>query len=188
MELKPISFMVLGMLRLGATSGYAIKSAADVSTRFIWPVSQAQVYPELARLEEHGMVTRREDPLGKRSRSSYALTEKGEGALDAWLGSSQEMPMQFRSEGLLRLFFADTLPIEEQITLVARLREHYRQDQKRIYDGDLGEELAKCKNMEIPYPMLVGVFGQSMSAHAERWLAGLEIQLKEKQADAGSSS
>jgi DNA-binding PadR family transcriptional regulator len=42
---------MLGMLRLGARSGYAIKKTADLSTKYFWPTSLAQVYPELARLE-----------------------------------------------------------------------------------------------------------------------------------------
>ena len=65
-KLKPPAYLMLGMLRLGASSGYAIKKAADVSTRFFWPTSLAQVYPELARLEREGLVTRRDDAHGAR--------------------------------------------------------------------------------------------------------------------------
>jgi len=50
-ELKPPAYLMLGMVRLGARSGYAIKRAADASTRFFWPTSLAQVYPALGRLE-----------------------------------------------------------------------------------------------------------------------------------------
>jgi len=53
-KLTPSAFLILGMVRLGARSGYAIKKAADVSTRFFWPTSLAQVYPELARLVGRG--------------------------------------------------------------------------------------------------------------------------------------
>src|SRR5207248_9293619 len=49
MKLRPPSYLMLGMVRLGAKSGYAIKKATDVSTRVFWPTSLAQVYPELAR-------------------------------------------------------------------------------------------------------------------------------------------
>ena len=51
MKLGPSAYLLLGMLRTGASSGYAIKKLADVSTRFFWPTSLAAVYPELARLE-----------------------------------------------------------------------------------------------------------------------------------------
>jgi DNA-binding PadR family transcriptional regulator len=72
---------MLGMVRLGARSGYAIKRAADFSTRFFWPTSLAQVYPELAKLERAGLLIRHEDPQGSRERYAYQLTEQGETTL-----------------------------------------------------------------------------------------------------------
>ena len=126
MKLRPPSYLVLGMLRLGARSGYAIKKATDISTRVFFPTSLAQVYPELGRLENDGLVTRREDPHGARSRSAYELTAGGEEALLAWLRSPRFAPTQFRDEGLLRLFFADALPVEDQIELIRRMRDRSR--------------------------------------------------------------
>jgi DNA-binding PadR family transcriptional regulator len=126
MKLRPASYLMLGMLRLGAKSGYAIKKATDISTRVFFPISLAQVYPELARLESDGFVTRRDDPHGGRSRSAYDLTPEGEEALLAWLRSERFTPTQFRDEGLTRLFFADALPHDEQIALVRRMRDRAR--------------------------------------------------------------
>ena len=88
MKLGPPAYLMLGMLRMGASSGYAIKKLADVSTRFFWPTSLAAVYPELARLERGGLVSRRDDPRGGRARSAYALTANGRAALLRWLRSS----------------------------------------------------------------------------------------------------
>jgi DNA-binding PadR family transcriptional regulator len=126
MKLRPSSYLVLGMLRLGAKSGYAIKKATDISTRVFFPTSLAQVYPELARLAGDGLATRREDPHGGRSRSAYELTNQGEEALAAWLRSERFAPTQLRDEGLLRLFLADALPHEDQIALVRRMRDRAR--------------------------------------------------------------
>ena len=80
-KLTPTSYLMLGMVRLGVSSGYAIKKAADTSTQNFWPTSLAQVYPELARLEGAGLLTRRSDPQGGRERSAYTITERGEAAL-----------------------------------------------------------------------------------------------------------
>ena len=126
MKLRPPSYLVLGMLRLGVKSGYAIKKATDISTRVFFPTSLAQVYPELARLEADGFVVRREDPQGRRSRSAYELTDKGEQALLTWLRSERPVATQLRDEGLLRLFFSDALPREDQIALVRRMRDRAR--------------------------------------------------------------
>ena len=51
------------MLRLGRRTGYEIKSLVDVSTRFFWAASYGQIYPELARLEELGLVKGEADSL-----------------------------------------------------------------------------------------------------------------------------
>jgi len=179
LKLKPPSYLMLGMLRLGARSGYAIKKAADVSTRFFWPTSLAQVYPELARLERAGLVTRREDPHGARARSAYEITADGDAALLAWLRSTREEPLQFRDEGVLRLFFADALPGEDQLTLVRRLRERAlsAEAQMRREIIPLAEVLEQAGTR---YPAVVASLGADAYAHAEKWLARLEARLDEE--------
>jgi DNA-binding PadR family transcriptional regulator len=127
-KLGPASFVVLGMLRIGLRSGYAIKRGADRSTKHFWPISLAQVYPELARLEEAGLVTGREDPHGARARRAYEITEKGEEALLDWLRAPRDAPPQVRDERLVRMFFADALPRDDQVALVRRLRESHEQE------------------------------------------------------------
>jgi DNA-binding PadR family transcriptional regulator len=179
-KLRPISYMVLGMLRLGATSGYAIKKAADASTRNLWPMSLSQVYPELARLEEHGLVTRHEDPHGARERSAYELTEEGEAALLTWLRSAHETPLQVRSESMLRLFFADVLSVEDQIELVQRMRDRYREAKVHMYDGDLRSALADFEEAGISYPVILGLLGEAYYDVAVKMLTELEEELEAK--------
>src|SRR5436305_10055931 len=105
MTLTPTAYVILGMIRLGRATGYEIKQLVDVSTRFFWAASYGQIYPELRRLEEQGLVASEGDPQGGRQRRSYALTEDGERALDAWLGSAAPLTLEMRDEGLLKLFF-----------------------------------------------------------------------------------
>jgi DNA-binding PadR family transcriptional regulator len=178
MKLKPISYMVLGMLRLGASSGYAIKKAADASTSRIWPVSLAQVYPELARLEEAGLVSRHDDPHGARARSSYELTERGEEALIAWLRSPSETEIQVRAEGMLRIFFIDALPDKEQMALAGRAREVIRDIRTHMYDKDLRGPLDDFDERGIRGPLFLGRLNEAMMERGEEWFAQLEAMLK----------
>jgi PadR family transcriptional regulator, regulatory protein AphA len=122
MRLKPSSYLILGMLNLGHDTGYAVKRTVDLSTRFFWAASLAQVYPELAALEAAGYVVSAEDAHGARRRKTYRLTDQGRAALDEWLRNERVPDFQFRDEGLLRLFFADALPPDEALELVQRLR------------------------------------------------------------------
>ena len=105
----PTSYLVLGMVRLGVSSGYAIKKIADQSTQNFWPTSLALIYPELARLEEGGLLNRRSDPQGRRARSAYTITERGEVARTAWLRAEKVAAVQIRDEAMLKLFMADAL-------------------------------------------------------------------------------
>jgi DNA-binding PadR family transcriptional regulator len=66
--LSPTAYVILGMLGLGARTGYDVKGIVDQSTRFFWAASYGQIYPELSRLEELGLVTGRLAPTGGRKR------------------------------------------------------------------------------------------------------------------------
>jgi PadR family transcriptional regulator, regulatory protein AphA len=178
MKLRAPSYLMLGMLRLGATSGYAIKKATDLSTRFFWPTSLAQVYPELAALDEAGLVSREDDPQGARARSSYQTTPAGDDALRAWLRSPKEAPSQFRDEGVLKLFFADALPAEDQATLVRRLRERAEATERHMRD-EIAPLAEAFRQQGIAYPEIVANLGADTHAFVANWLARLEAQIED---------
>jgi DNA-binding PadR family transcriptional regulator len=177
-NLKPISYLVLGMLRLGAKSGYMIKKGADLSTSTFWPTSLAQVYPELARLERHGLVTRKDDPRGALKRAAYELTPEGEEALLAWLRSSRTAPTQLRSEAMLRLFFADALPKDEQGALVRRMREKSKELQSNLTAVNLRAAMDDFGENEVRFPLLVKHWGEALLSQTAEFLDELERELE----------
>lgn len=105
MEVSPTGYVILGMLRHEARSGYEIKQIVDHSTRFFWAASYSQIYPELRRLAKAGLVTGTEQPRGGRKRTVYELTEAGRGELRRWLDEDPQT-FEVRDEALLKLFFA----------------------------------------------------------------------------------
>src|SRR6476469_4519627 len=117
MELSYTAYVILGMLRKGPKSGYEIKAQADISTRFFWAISYGQIYPELKRLEEAGLIEGVTDPRDGRQRRVFSITPLGEDALHEWLTRSGELHSELRHEGILRLFFADALDHEERLEL-----------------------------------------------------------------------
>ena len=118
-SLTPTARVILGMLALGARTGYDIKRAIDLSTRFFWGASYGQIYPELHRLEERGVVEAEPDPKGGRRRTAYSLTAAGEKALRSWLRDDSSFLFEMRDEGVLKLLFGDLLDRDD---VVANLR------------------------------------------------------------------
>ncbi|MGE5617481.1 MAG: helix-turn-helix transcriptional regulator [Candidatus Woesearchaeota archaeon] len=102
--------VILGMVAKGLRSGYDIKQLVDRSTRHFWAASYGQIYPELRRLEEEGLIEGRPDPAGGRARTVYELTPAGESALREWLLSDAGLTYEVRDEGMLKLFFSDVEP------------------------------------------------------------------------------
>jgi PadR family transcriptional regulator AphA len=177
MKLKPPSHLMLGMLRLGARSGYAIKKTADLSTKYFWPTSLAQVYPELARLENAGLVRRSDDSYGARTRSAYKLTDAGETALLTWLRSPHQAPVQVRDEGLLRLFFADALTPADQLALIRRLRESDQAAANRIRT-EIAPPANAAKHTGTRFPIVVAELSADIYTYAAEWLTRLEAELE----------
>ena len=119
MKTTAVTPVVLGLLALGSRSGYDIKTVVDRSTRFFWAASYGQIYPELRRLEEAGLVEASEEPRGRVRRRVYSITTEGARAVQKWL-REEETAFELRDEGLLRLFFRDLLPDDEVLDLVRR--------------------------------------------------------------------
>jgi PadR family transcriptional regulator AphA len=114
--------VVLGMIGLGARSGYEIKQTVERSIRFFWTISPVQIYPSLQQLERAGYITGRADPRGRRQRRVYEITPAGRQALRDWLRQSVPMPFELRDIGLVKLFFANTLEPAEAADLLAAIR------------------------------------------------------------------
>jgi DNA-binding PadR family transcriptional regulator len=122
MELSSTAYVILGMVSREARSGYEIKAAVDSSTRFFWAASYGQIYPELKRLSEAGLVGGIDAPRGERKRTVYAITAAGEAELQGWLRRPPEVA-EMREEGLLKLFFAGVLPPEDAVATLRAMRE-----------------------------------------------------------------
>jgi len=119
-QLSPTARVILGMIAIGkASSGYDIKQLVDKATRHFWAASYGQIYPELRRLKDHGLIRGRSQPTGGRARTVYELTDTGERALLDWLRADDEQLYELRDEGLLKLFFSEA---ERRIEIVRAIR------------------------------------------------------------------
>jgi DNA-binding PadR family transcriptional regulator len=177
MELHPTAYVVLGMLRLGKRTGYEIKQLVDNSTRFFWAASYGQIYPELKRLEEAGLVRGQEEPRGGRQRRAYELTPDGERALAEWLRDSDEAGNEMRDLGLLKLFFSDAVEPQDRAALARSARERHEATVAAL--ERVGQE--KPANAENAMPLEVLHFGLDFHRWCADRFARMEQELQERE-------
>jgi PadR family transcriptional regulator AphA len=151
-RLRPPDYVVLGMVRLGAQSGYDIKKLVHDSIRFFWTISEAQIYPSLERLERAALVRGRSAPQGRRRRPNFDNTPQGEAALRRWLTSAEAMPFELRDIGLVKLFFADALDRADALGLLQAVME--RSHERVAALNRIEPEAKRYKAAGIRHPAL----------------------------------
>ena len=170
-ELNPTAYVILGMVSKEPRSGYEIKAVVDQTTRFFWTASYGQIYPELKRLSEAGLVSGVDSPTGGRKRTVYEITADGEEELKAWLRQPPRT-YEMREEGLLKLFFAGVLPPAEAAEILRSMGEHRRAMATRLREM---EPLAAAKT--DPFPLMVLQSGIEFTEWFADWCERMEEQV-----------
>jgi DNA-binding PadR family transcriptional regulator len=169
--LTPTARVILGFLCLGMRTGYEIKRASDISTKYFWGASYGQIYPELRRLEAAGLVRSKEEPRGAVRRRAYTLTSAGKGAVNEWLLEPREL-FELRDEGLLKLLLGELMTREQLLELVRRRRDWYELSAREF--RAIGEGLGPVDNPSVEV-LRYGIDWMEWSAE---WFADLEERLK----------
>ena len=121
--LRATSWAVLGMLSFDEElSGYDMKKWADWSLRFFyWAPSYSQIYGELHKLEELGLVTSRiVDKNDVRGKRLYRITAEGERAVTAWANESPAEPAVLKHGVMLRMWLGHTADPEKLREVLGR--------------------------------------------------------------------
>lgn len=105
-----LRYALLGSLADHPRTGYELQKHFQQSLAYAWPASHSQIYPELARLLEDGLIE--QAGAGARNSKTYAVTEAGLDRLRSWL---RETPpdRRVRSDAALRTFFLWLLEPDE---------------------------------------------------------------------------
>jgi DNA-binding PadR family transcriptional regulator len=180
-QLSATAYVILGFVRNEPRSGYEIKALVDNSTRFFWAASYGQIYPELKRLSEAGLIVGSDTPTGGRRRTVYEITADGEEELRAWLRQVPET-FEMRDEGLLKLFFADALPREEAVEILRAMRA-----QRLAVNARLRAIEQMKGEMDDPFPMTVLRGGLEFTEWFADWCERMEAQLLDSALEERSS-
>jgi PadR family transcriptional regulator AphA len=168
-DLTSTSYAILGLLAIKPWTTYELAQQMDRTLSRFWPRAKSKLYEEPKKLVAHGFARAREDAVGRRRRTIYAITPKGRRALTDWVAAPAAGP-ELEFEQLLKVFFSDsgtTSDIRRQLDDV-RTWVHERTlvnaDVARSYLDDEG-----------PFPeraavnMLVGRFLDDFLEAVDRW-------------------
>lgn len=113
--MKKTRYVILGLLKEENLSGYEVKKIIDTRMSFFWQESFGQIYPELNKMKEEGLVEVFDigsEENTKRERIKYKITAKGEEELKKWMEQENEKDT-VRSEFLLKMYLSTPENIEE---------------------------------------------------------------------------
>jgi PadR family transcriptional regulator AphA len=172
-ELSKPAYVVLGMIATGRRSGYAMSRTAKDATRHFWAMSDGQIYPQLKSLSEDGYITGERETQGGRERVVYSLTDTGRRALDEWLSSGERAHFELRDEGLLRLFFAEEVSVDQLRAQIEVMVRRHRRAIEHLEDlapkaGDMA-----CAHLTLRY-------GLDLHAFSIDWYDRLDADLAER--------
>ena len=115
-----LKYALLGQLARGPQTGYGLAKSFASSLNYAWSASRSQIYPELARLLDEGMI--RQTASGPRGSKVYETTPKGLSELRHWLRET-EPDRGGRNELLLRIFLLWLLERDEAGAYLRREKE-----------------------------------------------------------------
>lgn len=173
MQLTPTSYVLLGTLSFGPRTGYSTKTLLDKSIRFFWATSYSQIYPELKRLAEAGLVEGTDTTEGGRRRVEYRITDEGREALRGWLCQPPEI-FEMRDEGLLKLFFSNAASPDCAIKTLRSIRERHEMMGRQLQELAEG---AKGLQPGNPYPDIVRRAGVEFFRLFGEWCSKTEHEL-----------
>jgi DNA-binding PadR family transcriptional regulator len=119
----------LGLLAGGPASGYDLLKEFETSMANVWPATQSQLYSELNKLADSGLIEVR--AVGPRGRKEYAITDAGHTELQRWVTSPQDDP-PFRSAGLLRVFLLGLIPADQARAHLEQMAGHADDEIRRL--------------------------------------------------------
>jgi DNA-binding PadR family transcriptional regulator len=112
-----LRYALLGMLAVQPGTGYELAQRFDSSMSNAWHASHSQIYPELAKLQEAGLL----EVVGEGARRSrtYGITEAGRADLRDWLVETEPIRTQ-RNETTIRWFLLQLLSPEDRRAVLER--------------------------------------------------------------------
>ncbi|BBY03413.1 PadR family transcriptional regulator [Mycobacterium seoulense] len=187
---------VLAALLEGESSGYDLAKDFDASVANFWMATPQQLYRELDRLAEQGLIQARLVHQERRpNKRLFALTDAGRDAIREFTGQPPK-PLAIRDELLVKVQAADAgdTPavrefVSERLRWATAKLQRYERLRARVLNGrDEEEYLAQAERIGPYLTLLRGImFEEENIRWAERALAVIDHRLSAAAESAASS-
>lgn len=148
--MKKTRYVLLGLLQEEELSGYEMKKIIDIRMSFFWQESFGQIYPELSKMIEEGLIDFSNiEATGKikREKIRYKITPKGAKELKQWMEAENEKDTS-RSEFLLKMFLSTDKNVEEMRKHIIQFKEQSEQKLElfNLFDVQLNQNIEMHNN------------------------------------------
>jgi PadR family transcriptional regulator AphA len=127
-----LRYAILGYLSTAPGSGYDLSQQLQGGLGWFWSASHSQIYPELRRLEEDGLVEGAPTTVGEKlEKRVYSITDAGREALTKWV-AGPPVYRPNRDPERLQLIFKDMAGLEDIRRHLEAHREHFRQRREQL--------------------------------------------------------
>ncbi len=158
-----LKYAVLAALLEGEASGYELSKLFDVSLANFWPATPQQLYRELERLAQDGLVEARVVQQERRpNKRMFTLTAAGRQQLGTFAVEPTRRPTAIRDELLIKIQAMDgTDPeapralVEERLSWARGKLGRYERVRERLLAGRTEEEYLREADRIGPYLTLM---------------------------------
>ncbi|MBP1817844.1 PadR family transcriptional regulator [Mycobacterium sp. OAE908] len=165
----------LGLLAQEPGSGYDLLKHFEKSMANVWPATQSQLYGELNKLADSGLIE--VSAVGARGRKEYRITDAGRAELRRWVNSPHDDP-PFRSAALLRVFLLGEVPPEDARGHVMAMAGHAEAEVKRL--EELRASIDWADDEGAFYGLAALEYGLRMNAMQADWANWLAQQIDKR--------
>lgn len=182
---------LLALLSSGPMTGYDVGKQFSTSVGYVWHAPDSQIYPELRKMNDEGLLSARPVPWGTRgaTKTEYSLTSAGGEALREW----QQRPLDYvreRNPARLKAAYFEWAPPGAAAAQLRAHIAHYEEqrlqatkmieDLERHAQPTLARRLTNYKESERERVVRFKVFAyKGQASHAEQEIAwaksGLEM-------------
>ncbi len=124
--MRVLKYAILGLLIKRPMTGYELAKEFNFELAEFWHASHSQIYPELKKLNNEGLVTFDVEISGDILEAKrYHITEEGEQDFIQWLHKDDKIPRTQKDVFRLRMYFSNNLDPQTRIHLLENQRQQH---------------------------------------------------------------